>query len=757
MNNLIRALPFLWPHRRKLYLSVVFAILVAMLWGANLSVAYPVLQVLLRDQTLSESIDEKIAEVQAEVDKKSANLERIDEQAATAEREKDVDQLRDQARQSRHLSSASRELWLLTWLKNNVVPWLPEDKFNVLAWLMVALLVATVLKGFCTFVQQVLVGSVAELTVMGIRKECFRRALALDYQTVSMTGTPDLMARFTHDMTVLAHGVTLVGGKVIQEPLKAVACLSIAFYVNWRLTLLSLLMAPVIGVVFYRIGRLLKHASRRLMEHMSRIYKTLEETFDGFKVVVAFNAAQQHRRRFHEENKRYYAKALKIVKLDALTSPAMETLGMFVAFLALMPGAYLVLRDTTSIWGIRLSSGPMGIEDLGTLYVLLAGVIDPARKLSTTYSKVKRASAAADRVFAFIDRQSLVKQSTHPVALPRHSQSIVFRNVDFSYATFEDVEVARPAALQDVTLEFAAGEVVAVVGENGSGKSTLVNLIPRYYDPSRGAVLIDGIDIREVRLKELRGQIGVVTQETLLFDDTIYENIRYGKPSATRREIEQAARHAHVTQFVEQLPDKFETCVGEKGGRLSGGQRQRIALARAILRDPSILILDEATSAIDVQSERLIHETLCRFVRGRTTFLITHSVRPSLLEFVTQIVVMERGRPIAVGPHDVLIQSCPIYQRLFHSHLPQGDTQTVSAAPLEVAASQPANRSPLPSEEAHIIPMHTARKPASAESDTDHSPDAQRPPLEATEFRAEIDQPNRDDSASSQRPTGSDG
>ncbi len=335
MNNFVRALPFLWPHRRKLYLSVVFAILVAMLWGANLSVAYPVLQVLLKDSSISESIDEQIAEVQAEIDKKTANLELIDEQAASDEQQKDASEIRDQARQAGHLSAASRQLWVLTWLKGNVIPWLPDDKFNVLALLMLGLLLATVLKGLCTFVQQVLVGSVAELTVMGIRKECFRRTLALDYQTVSLSGTPDLMARFTHDMTVLAHGLTLVGGKVIQEPLKAMACLSIAFYVNWRLTLLSLLMAPVIGIVFYRIGHMLKHASRRLMEHMSRIYKTLEETFDGFKVVVAFNGGQQHRRRFHEENKRYYAKALQIVKLDSLTSPAMETLGMVVAFVAL--------------------------------------------------------------------------------------------------------------------------------------------------------------------------------------------------------------------------------------------------------------------------------------------------------------------------------------------------------------------------------------------------------------------------------------
>jgi subfamily B ATP-binding cassette protein MsbA len=667
----LRAIPFFWPYRRKIAISMVFAVLVAILWGANLSVAYPVLQVLLKDRSIAEYIDEQIAIVNKEIENKTANIERNTERIAESqegpEGEQHVERLHDQARQQSHLSAALSKLWWLTWLKTTVLPWLPEDKFDVLALLLLALLTATMLKGILSFAQQVLIGSVVELTVMGIRKECFRRTLALDYQTISLCGTPDLMSRFTHDITVMAHGLTLMGGKVIQEPLKAIACLSLAFYVNWRLTLLSLLMAPVIALAFYRIGNLLKHASRRLMESMSRIYKTLEETLDGFKVVVAFNGGQQHRRRFHQESKRYYAKALKIVKLDAVTSPTIETLGMIVAFVALLPGAYLVLRNTTSIWGIRLAAGPMQIEDLVLIYVFLAGAIDPARKLSTTYSKVKRAAAAADRVFALVDRQPLVKQTAHPKPLARHSKSIVFRNIDFTYASTETEVISRPAALVDVSLEVQAGEVVAVVGENGSGKSTLVNLLPRYFDPQRGQVLIDDVDIRDVRLKDLRRQIGVVTQETLLFDDTIYENIRYGKADATPLDVERAAHQANVTQFVEGLPDRFQTSVGEKGGRLSGGQRQRIALARAILRDPAILILDEATSAIDAQSEILIHEALCRFVRGRTVFLITHSVRPSLLEFVTRIVVMERGRLLAAGRHDELIQSCPTYQRLFQA------------------------------------------------------------------------------------------
>ena len=671
MNGFFRILPYLWPHRRKLFLSVVFGSLVALFWGLNLSIAFPVVKVLFEGQSLGEYIDQEIASIETENDRRNRMLEAFDQELDELEADGRADagaKVRIEKKRARELSKLSSASWKLlgaSWLKSYVIPWLPKDRFDTFALILAGLLAATLIKGVCIFIQDVLTGSVVELTVMAIRKECFRRTLALDYQTLMMKGTPELMSRFTYDMTVLSNGLVLLGGKVVREPLKAAVCLVLAFLLCWQLTLLSLLFAPLAVLIFYRIGKVLKQASHRLMESMSHLYKTLEETFDASKIVIAFGGGLRHRQRFHRENKEYFAKALKIVRIDALTSPTTEVLGLLAAFIALLPGAYLVLRGTNSIWGIKLLPGQTwGVADLALLYAFLAGVIDPARKLSTVYAKLKRSSAAAERVFHLVDCQPLVRQSANPKPLPRHSKSIDFRKVDFTYARRDGDEAVRPAVLEEVNLKVNAGEVVVAVGENGSGKSTLVNLLLRFYDPGRGAILIDGVDIREVRLRDLRGQIGIVTQETVLFDETIYENIRYGKTDATSAEIEEAARKAHVTQFVRQLPDGFETRVGQKGQCLSGGQRQRIALARAILRDPAILILDEPTSAIDAQSELLIHEALRSFVKDRTTFLVTHSVSQSCLDFVTRIVVMDQGRLIAAGPHDELIETCPVYRNL---------------------------------------------------------------------------------------------
>jgi subfamily B ATP-binding cassette protein MsbA len=666
VNSLTRLIPFVWPSKRQLFHSFLFAGLVAGLWGASLSISFPIVKVLLEDETLGSYIHKQILDCEKQINDAQAELKEYEERQIGADEAKSVSISRKISRPYPKLASATQKLAAFRWVEVFVVPRLPGDRFLTFTLIMVLLLVLTLLKLGCMFAEEVLVASVVQLTVMRVRKACFRKVLALDYQTLKLQGTSELMSRFTYDVEALGSGLGLLGGKLVREPLKALACLALAFWVNWQLTLLSVMSVPVAAFAFHRIGKKLKKASQKSMESVARIYKVLEESFEAIKIVIAFDGGLRQRQQHHRESKNFYHKSMKIAMADALTNPVTEMLGMSAVVLAMLPGAYLVLRKTTSIWEISLSSTPMDMADLSWMYALLVGVLDPVRKLSSVFSKVKRAGAAADRVFELIDMKTLVHEPAVPAPLPASITAIEFQDVGFTYTTSGH---ARPTVIDKINLKFAAGEVIAVVGENGSGKSTLVNLIPRFFDPDRGALSINGLNIRDCSLADLRSHIGIVTQETLLFDDSIYENIRYGNIAASRSAVERAADQAFVTQFLDQLPEGLQTRVGEKGTSLSGGQRQRIALARAILRNPGILILDEATSAIDSLSERLIHQTLATFVRGRTTFIITHSISDSILKLITRVVVLERGRVIATGTHAELLENCAAYRRLYTAQL----------------------------------------------------------------------------------------
>jgi ATP-binding cassette subfamily B protein/subfamily B ATP-binding cassette protein MsbA len=389
---------------------------------------------------------------------------------------------------------------------------------------------------------------------------------------------------------------------------------------------------------------------------MSQIYAILEETFHGIKAVKAFTMERAERLRFHQNSKKFYRKSMRIARYDSLTHPVTEMMGIATICLAIMAGAWLVLNQETHLLGIRMSHRPLSFGSLFLFFGLLSGVSDPARKLSEVFSRIQRAAAAADRIYTLLDREPRIRDPKQPRPCPRHRKELAFENISFSYVESQPV-------LERVDLKVPFGETVAIVGPNGCGKSTLVNLVPRFFDPVEGCVRLDGVDVREVRMRDLRSQIGLVTQETLLFDDTVFNNIRYGSPRATRDEVIEAARQAHAHRFIEQkLESGYETVVGPQGSFLSGGQRQRIALARAILRDPPILILDEATSQVDLESEQLIHKVLEQFVRNRTTLIVTH--RMSTLALANRIVVMNAGRITDVGRHEELLRRCDLYRRL---------------------------------------------------------------------------------------------
>ncbi|HZZ81632.1 MAG TPA: ABC transporter ATP-binding protein, partial [Gemmataceae bacterium] len=382
----------------------------------------------------------------------------------------------------------------------------------------------------------------------------------------------------------------------------------------------------------------------------------LQETFQGIRIIKAFAREPRERRRFHKATRDCYHRAQWVVTLDALTSPIIEVMTVVAVAAIFLIGAYLVIEKPQSFWIFQISDQPLESETLIQLYALLAAAADPIRRLSNVYTRIQSGFASADRIFGYMDREPKIQLNSLAPSLERHHKDIEFRNVCFSYSPGQ-------VLLEGIDLNIKKGEIIAFVGKNGCGKSTLLNLLPRFYDPDHGSILVDGIDIRAVNLRSLRKQIAVVTQDMFLFDDTVFNNIAYAHPKATREEVEAAARKAQAHDFiVGDLAHGYDTIVGPEGKKLSGGQRQRICLARAFLADPSILILDEFTNQNDPEAEIDLHRSINELRMGRTILFITH--RLHTLEIADRIVVLNEGRVAAIGTHVELMKTCPLYLRL---------------------------------------------------------------------------------------------
>jgi len=663
MKNFLRSLKFSWVYRRRLVFSLICALLAAAFWGLNLTAVYPVLKLLGSNISMQDWIDQRIEGAQKEIDYHSRDLTYNKMQLKEAEtwqdgRTRDNREHKlagDIARLEGKLESASTRLWRCQQLKNYVIRHLPNDRFQTLAVLMMFVVIGIAMKGVFEFLQEYLVGSVMNRTLYDIRRRFFRNAIHQDMRQFQEGGSAETMARFTNDMEVVGNGMKILYGRVVAEPLRAIACVIIACWISWQLTLLFLVIVPCALYIMTKASRMMKKATRRVLEHMSEIYKILQETFRGLRVVKAFTMEPYERRRFGKATKDYCDRSMKVVMIDSLAGPLVEVLGVAAVSVALLAGAYLVMNQQTHLFGVQMSSHPIEPETLIQLYALLGGMADPVRKLSSVYTKLQSSAAASDRVFDFMDKTPQVQANATGPRLKRLGKELEFKNICFSYQKGVPI-------LENISFKVAANETIAIVGPNGCGKTTLLNLLPRFFDPDHGSIFYDGVNIGQAHLRTLRKQFGIVTQDSIIFEDTILNNISYGNRAASREEIELAAKRAFAHDFIVTFPNGYDTMLGEVGRELSGGERQRIALARAILRNPSVLILDEFTSAVDPLSESLINQAMREFKKERTVFMITHKMHT--LELADRIIVLNAGRIEAIGTHSELLDDSTLYRSL---------------------------------------------------------------------------------------------
>ena len=661
MNNFYRVISLSFRHKFTVAASLFCSLAVAVLWGGNITAIFPIVDIVMLNKSIPQYVDEtctefetQIASLSSDIAERTSALPKADE----AERPTLRSQLADLQGQVSH---KQRQLSWYQWASPTAHRWLPTTAFRTLLVVCLWLIIGTLLKSVFRVIGSYYTSRIGHLIQFELRKEFYRRTLRLDLSTFRQTSPGDLMNRFMGDVGVAACGAQNVFGMAIREPMKVAVCLIGAALVSWQLLLLTLISVPIAAYAIQWLAKSLKRANRKAIEEFKFVYERLEETISGIKVIKAFTQESRERSRFHRTSKLVYNRSMRIAMYDSLVSPFTETVGIVIIMAAVLSGGYLVLNQQTHLFGIRISDEPLTHGWLTMFYCMLAGASDPGRRLTAAFNSLQQGAAASDHLYELMDRETLVKDPATAKALPELLGPIEFRDVSFAYKPSEPV-------LDHINLRVEPGETVAIIGPNGCGKSTLMNLLPRFYDPVSGSVLLSGIDLRDLRRRDLRDRIGIVTQETLLFDDTVFENIRYGRSEASREEVYEAARRAHAHKFItEQLSDGYSSMVGPSGNRLSGGQRQRISLARAILRDPDILILDEATSQIDVESERLIHEVLEEFTRGRTALIITH--RPSTLELADRIVVMESGRIVDVGTYGQLADRCDLFRRLSHLDL----------------------------------------------------------------------------------------
>ena len=523
-----------------------------------------------------------------------------------------------------------------------LIPQAPLEAWKAIS---VLLIVFTLAKGIAEYFSTYLMARIGQSSVLALRQDLYDHLLAQSATFFERHRTNYLVARLVSSAAAIETAVTSTVRDLLRESFALIAFLAASFYYSWRLTLASLIIAPIIAFLTAKFGKALRNLARESLEGSKELTDTAQEALANQGIVKAYRGEKRESARFTAVAKRIVRANLRSASIAGASPPIIEMIGMIFVVLLLFVGQREIM------------AGHMNTAQFLTFLFFLLRSYDPMRKLSRLQNSMEQAFAAAQHVWEVMDEHATIKEKENARDLPALKHGIELRNVSFGY------DNESRSVLRDINLKIKAGTMVALVGESGGGKSTLTKLLPRFHDPSSGSVLWDEVDLRDVKLESLRRQLALVTQETVLFNDTVRHNIAYGKPEATEAEIQEAATIALAHDFIREMPDGYDTIVGERGIFLSGGQRQRLAIARAILVNAPVLILDEATSALDAESERLVQRAIANLVRNRTTIVIAH--RLSTVRRADVIVVMEAGRIIETGTHTELLARGGQYRKLY--------------------------------------------------------------------------------------------